>query len=365
MVALRNLFVGIRGTLAEWQQVRWHDLYFAKAWTALLVFVVLLALSLLMLLARGLRSRQKGRGRIALPAILPMMRRSHLSATRHAAFVLFLAGVPFFAVALADPHTSFTREEVSYPGRRIAILIDGSSSMTLKFTTTKLHPQDARAYYTAVAAAERFMKLRMNGPYHDLIALMEYGNQAYVITPFTTDYQNVLLSIRLISDPKNWGRFDDNGTTIIRGLEQGIELFKSFDFLDASGNLMVVFSDGRDDQTTLDGRSLEDIVAEARRSHIPIYMVRTAYDMKLGGVKEDKIWKAAVEGTGGRFYPAADEETLLRAVSEIDKLSAGRINTREYTAERPRFGGYVLIAVLVWLIAAALNLGCSYFRTFP
>jgi hypothetical protein len=87
--------------------------------------------------------------------------------------------------------------------------------------------------------------------------------------------------------------------------------------------------------------------------------------MKLGGVKEDKIWKAAVEGTGGRFYPAADEETLLRAVSEIDKLSAGRINTREYTAERPRFGGYVLIAVLVWLIAAALNLGCSYFRTFP
>jgi hypothetical protein len=365
MVALRNLFVGMRGTLAEWQHVRWHDLYFAKAWTALLVFVVLLALSLLMLLARGLRSRQKGRGRIALPAILPMMRPSHLSATRHAAFVLFLAGVPFFAVALADPHTSFTREEVSYAGRRIAILIDGSSSMTLKFTTTKLHPKDARAYYTAVAAAERFMKLRMNGPYHDLIALMEYGNQAYVITPFTTDYQNVLLSIRLISDPKNWGRFDDNGTTIIRGLEQGIELFKSFDFLDASGNLMVVFSDGRDDQTTLEGRSLEDIVTEARRSHIPIYMIRTAYDMKLGGVKEDKIWKAAVEGTGGRFYPAADEDTLLRAVSEIDKLSAGRIDTREYTAERPRFTGYALIAVLLWLIATALHLGCSYFRTFP
>lgn len=365
MVALRNLLVGIRGALAEWQQVRWSDLRFAEASTALLLLAVLLAISVLMLVARGWRSRETGRRRVALPAVLPGMRGSHLSAMRHVPFVLFIVGLPFFAVALADPHTSFTREEASYPGRRIAIVIDGSSSMILKFETTKLHPRDGRAYYTAVAAAEHFMKLRMKGPYHDLIALMEYGNQAYVITPFTTDYQNVLLSIRLISDPKNWGRFDDYGTTILQGLDQGVELFKSFDFLDAAGNLMVVFSDGQDDQTSLGGRSIDDVVAEARRSHVPIYMIRTAYQMKLGGIKQDNIWKTAVEGTGGRFYPAADEETLLRAMSEIDKLSAGRINTQEYTVQRPRFTGYVLVAVMSWLMAAVLKLGFRYFRTFP
>ena len=326
------------------------------------MFAVLLAISLLMLLARGLRSQNAGRTHIGLPAILPAMRRSYLPALRHAAFLLFLLGMPFFAVALADPHTSFTREEVSYPGRRIAILIDGSSSMTTKFETKTLRPQDTRAYYTNIAAAERFMKLRMTGPYHDLVALIEFGNQAYVVTPFTTDYENVLLSIRLVGDPKNWGRFDDSGTTILRGIDQGTQLFKSFDFLEASGNLMVIFTDGRDDETMLGDKRMDQIVADARRSRIPLYMIRTAFNMKLGDVKEDKIWKPAVESTGGRFYPAANEQTLLSVVAEIDKLAAGRIDTVEYTVQRPRFGGYVLIAIALWLTAALLKLG---FRSLP
>ena len=65
------------------------------------------------------------------------------------------------------------------------------------------------------------MRLRMNGRYHDLIALIQFGNEAYVVTPFTTDYENILLSIRLISSPKEWGRFNDWGTTIIQGIEPG------------------------------------------------------------------------------------------------------------------------------------------------
>jgi hypothetical protein len=365
VITLRDVVVGIRGTLAEWLRLRWNDLHFTQARTTLLMFAVLLAISLLMLLARGLRSREAGRTHIGLPAILPAMRRSYLPAMRHAAFLLFLLGMPFFAVALADPHTSFTREEVSYPGRRIAILIDGSSSMTTKFETKTLGAQDTRAYYTNVAAAERFMKLRMTGPYHDLVALIEFGNQAYVVTPFTTDYENVLLSIGLVGDPKNWGRFDDSGTTILRGIDQGTQLFKSFDFLEAAGNLMVIFTDGRDDETMVGNRRMDQIMADARRARIPLYMIRTAFNMELGDVKEDKIWKPAVESTGGRFYPAANEQTLLSVIGEIDKLAAGRIETVEYTVQRPRFGGYVLIAIALWLTAAVLKLGFRHFRSFP
>src|SRR6185436_17231411 len=209
--------------------LRWTDLQFTEAGTAVFVVVVLLALSLLVLTSRSLWSRKAGRTQLGLPA-----------------FLLFVLGVPFFAVALADPHTAFTQEQVSYPGRRIAILIDSSTSMVMKFQSVKLHTQGAPAFYTAVAAAEQFMRLRMKGPYHDLIALIQFGNEAYVVTPFTTDYQNVLLSIKLVSNPKEWGRFTDWGTTIIQGIEQGTELFRTFNFLNASGNLMLVFTDGRD-----------------------------------------------------------------------------------------------------------------------
>jgi 1-deoxy-D-xylulose-5-phosphate reductoisomerase len=118
--------------------------------------------------------------------------------------------------------------------------------MVMKFETKSLKTPENRAFYTAVAAAEHFMRLRMNGRYHDLIALIQFGNDAYVVTPFTTDYQNVMLSMTLVSNPREWGRFNDWGTTIIQGIEQGTQLFKTFNFLNASGNLMLVFTDGRD-----------------------------------------------------------------------------------------------------------------------
>ena len=365
MVTLRELLIALRGTLAEWLRLRWTDLQFPQAATAFFMVVVVLALSLLMIAARRLWLPRARRAQLGLPAVLPVMRGSYLSATRHAAFLLFLLGVPFFAVALADPHTAFTQEQVSYPGRRIAILIDASSSMVLKFNSVKLQTQGAPTFYTAVAAAERFMQLRMKGPYHDLIALIQFGNEAYVVTPFTTDYQNVLLSMKLVSNPKEWGRFTDWGTTIIQGIEQGAELFKTFNFLNASGNLMLVFTDGRDDQATLKGQSLDDLVSAARRNKIPIYMIRTAYNLKFGGVVQDTLWKDAIERTGGRFYAAADEDAILNALSEIDRLTPGRIDVHQYTAQRPRFAGYALIAVALWLSAGALKLGFRHFRTFP
>lgn len=366
MDTLSRLLIVIRGTLAEWRRVRWSDLHFAEAGTALVVLVVLLAISLLMVLGRRLWLQRAGRTHMSLPALLPVMRRSYVSATRHAAFLVFVLGVPFFAVALAAPQTAFTREEVSYPGRRIALVIDSSNSMILNFNSASLHTQGAPAFFTAVAAAEYFMKLRMMGPYRDLMALVQFGNYAYVVTPFTTDYENILLSIKLVSSPKEWGRFSDFGTTIVQSIDEGLALFEAFDFLNASGNLMLFFTDGRDDQAaTANGRRLDDLVGDARKYKIPIYMIRTAYNMKLGDVPQDRLWKSAVEASGGRYYPAAKEEDILRAVRDIDRLSPGRIDVHEYTSQRPRFSGYTLIAVALWLSAGLLKLGVPHFRTFP
>ena len=240
MIPIRELLYAVRDTLDQWLSLRASDVHFDQTWIAVLVLVVLIAIAALTLLARGLRSQKAGRTHVALPAVLPVMRSSRFALVRHAAFLVFLLGVPFFAVALADPHTAFTREETSYPGRRIALLVDGSSSMVMKFETKTLKTPENRAFYTAVAAAEHFMKLRMNGRYHDLIALIQFGNEAYVVTPFTTDYENILLSIRLISSPKEWGSFNDWGTTIMQGLNQATQLFRAFDFVNASGNAMVM-----------------------------------------------------------------------------------------------------------------------------
>jgi hypothetical protein len=250
-------------------------------------------------------------------------------------------------------------------GRRIAVLVDASTSMAMDFEATGLAAQNKPAFFTAVGAAERFIRGRMSGPYHDLVALIQFGNEAYVVTPFTTDYENILLSLRLIGNPREWGRFPDWGTTILQGLEQSTALFEAFDFLNASGNLMLIFTDGRDDELNFRGRTLDAVVTQAQRNKIPMYMIRTAYRMKLGEIKQDAIWQPAITRTGGRFYAAPDEAAILQALNEIDRLAAGRIDVREYSAQRPQFSGYALIAVALWMAAGTLKLTFPFFRTFP
>jgi Ca-activated chloride channel family protein len=353
-----------RATLTEWLGLRWSELSFTELSAAFLLAVVLLAIPLVVVLARSWRSRDAPT-RMALPAVLPVMQQSGLSALRHAAFVLFVLGIPFFVFALTDPRITVVREDVSRPGQRIAILIDGSGSMVLPFEAPRLHPQMDRMFYTAVAAAERFVRLRMNGQNRDVIGLIEFGNEAFVVTPFTTDHENVLLSLNLIGQPRAWNHFNVFGTTIIQGLDQGLQLFRTFDVLSASGNMMVIFTDGNDDETEFRGRTLDDMLAEARENEIPIHMVRVGFNKPLGEISYDALWKPAVERTGGRFYPAFDENTLLRAVSEIDRLSTGRIAVRQYSTAAPAFPGFVVVAVALWLTAGTLKLAFPYFRTFP
>jgi hypothetical protein len=82
-------------------------------------------------------------------------------------------------------------------------------------------------------------------------------------------------------------------------------------------------------------------------------------------VQQDKIWQPIIERTGGRFYAAPDEESIFKALAEIDRLSPGKIEVRQYSVQRPRYGGFVLIGVALWMAAAAMKLGCSTFRSFP
>ena len=68
------------------------------------------------LILRVVFARRGGTHRVALPAILPMFRHSPFSFVRHGALLLFLCGLPFFLLAFADPFTSLTQQEVSFPG---------------------------------------------------------------------------------------------------------------------------------------------------------------------------------------------------------------------------------------------------------
>jgi hypothetical protein len=366
MVPLTVLADRLRADISEWGALAGLDLVFEHRTVPLTALILVIGLALLTLTIRTVRNARRQGHRVALPALFGQ-RRSAASLLRHAALLFFLAGVPPFMLALADPFTTVAERHVSYPGRRIALLIDASSSMLRPFATEKLTQpgRNRAAFFSSVSAAETFIRQRRDGKYRDMIALVEFGDEAYVITPFTTDYDNVLLSTSLIGDWSEFMRFPNQGTKIAAAISEGTRLFQTFDFIDAAGNLMIIFSDGEDTQVTLQGRHVNDILAGAMATRIPVYLVRTNRDKKLGDIVPDGLWKPAVESTGGRFYPAANEDDVLRAIRDIDRRSPGRIEMKQYGTNQSRFAPFALLAAGLWSIGILLKLTFPYFRTFP
>lgn len=358
----------VRETILEGQRLRLEDLQFIRADAARLITLGILALAAAALAWRLLAARRPERGRLALPALLAFARPSHWSLLRHGALAVALAGLVCFAVALADPVTALVQRETTYPGRRISLMIDASSSMLASLPAKQLAvkgaPNDAM-FFTTVGAARYFLERRMKGPYRDLVSLVEFGDQAYVITPFTTDYENVLLSISLIGDWNEFMTFPDQGTIIARAIDQSVRLFKAFDFLDAAGNVMVIFTDGVDAEVTEDGRSAFDVLREAQRAKIPVYFIRVGANRQARQAIPDDVWRAAVARTGGRFYAAGDEATIVRAIDQIDRESQGDISLRQYSRQQEHFAPFTLAAVALWGVAALMRLAVPYFDKFP
>ena len=367
MISLARFRTLFESAVAEWRSVRLSDLQFWHRSEARLVFITMIALTLVLVVIRSLVRRQPGRHRIVVPAILSNAPRSRFSFILHTPLVLFVLGLPFFFLALADPYSALVSKEVSFPGRRICMMVDASTSMRTPFTASTLNRRAATdaAFFTTVAAAERFVRLRMKNHFRDLLALVEFGNEAYVVTPFTHDYDNILLSIGLIGDPVEFSMFPDQGTIIGRAIEEGTALFKAFQFLDASGNLLIIFSDGEDTRAMINGRSLDDIDQSAIAAKIPVYMVRINYDRGKGQVIPDELWIPAIEKTGGKFFAANNEAVLLDAINEIDQAATGTIEVRQYSSQLPQFSVFALIAAGFWTAAAAAKLAVPYFQKLP
>ncbi len=356
-----------RSLTGEWRSLAAGGLQFSHRSEARLMLVGLVGFSLVLLAARLALRRRPGRHEVVLPATLDLPRRSLPALMVHIPLVIGLVGLPFLALALADPYTAMVRREASYPGRRICITIDASNSMSSPFKTDTLKTQSAtdEAFFTSVAAAERFVQMRIEGRYRDLVGLVEFGSDAYVVTPFTSDYDNILLSLSLIGAPHEFATFPDQRTLIARAIEESVELFKAFKFLDASGNLMVIFSDGEDTIAQINGRSLDEIISGAVAARVPVYFIRTNYNKKDGEWIPDALWSKAVERTGGKFFAASDERSLLAAIREIDQVSAGTVELTEYSSQQPRFAIFALAAFFCFTTAILSKLTVPYFRKFP
>lgn len=359
---LDALAIAIKNELALFD---WDAYIFGHKSEAIIAALVFTAAVLFALILKFSRRKIPGRSAVVFPAFLPGSKKSFRRFIVGIPLCFVLAGIPFFLIALADPRAGFTKEIKSAKGRRIAILIDSSGSTEQEFKWSEKLKRSGRqtGFYTEVGAAERFIRVRMRGNYNDSIALIQFGNESYVIVPFTNDYDTILTSISLISDPAEQAKFPDTGTKISQSINQAVELFKTFGFLDVAGNAMVLFSDGMDMDYLFEQKTLEEILANAVEGNIPLYFIRIQ-----GGISHydsDADWAKVVKKTGGEFFVGADDESILRAIEAIDRGAVGEIENRRYGVKEPRFAIFLLMALGLWAMALILYLFSRKFRKFP
>jgi Mg-chelatase subunit ChlD len=367
MQFIRDTWAVIQATWAEWSDLYLDRLIYSQQSAALQLLIALIGLAAIFVVIRSFSGRLANHRRMALPAIVTRPGWSRASLSRHGALILALAGLPFFVMAFADPRTTLTRSETTYPGRRIALLIDASSSMLSALpssTLAKGAPNNA-AFFTTVGAARYFIERRMAGKYRDLMGLIEFGDNAYVITPFTTDYENILLSTTLIGDWNEFMAFPDQGTVVAKAVEQAVGLFQAFDYLDAAGNLMLILTDGADADVLENGKTVDDVLSEAQRAKIPVFLIKIGGNLMQKRTVADELWISAVRKTGGEFFSGGDEDTIMRAIQAIDRRGAGMIEMKQYSTERPRYAVFALTAAGLWCAALLLRFTIPTFQTFP
>ena len=143
------------------------------------------------------------------------------------------------------------------------------------------------------------------------------------MTPFTHDYDNIFS----IGQTRPGGGFD-----VPRPGEpswprhRGHALFKAFIF-DASGNVMVIFSDVEIDRAMIGGRSLTTLVSARRRF---CHLVRINYDRAKGHHSRRTV-DPAVEKPVSSTPPIATGPAQYRDTS----LSTGKIEVRQHSSQQP------------------------------
>ena len=212
-------------------------------------------------------------------------------------------------------------------------------------------PNDAM-FFTTVGAARYFVELRMKGKYRDLMALVEFGDQAYVITPFTTDYENILFSMSLIGDWTEFMAFPDQGTVIANAIEQSVGLVPGLRRARCRGQ--------RDGDLHRRHRRRSHRRRAAARSTCCRTRARPTFRSisfapacpAAGSARRSptRRGRRRWRGRAGKFLTTpSTSPPIVRAVNEIDRAAPGRVEMKRYRRSSRGFpASFALIAAAFW-----------------
>ena len=278
------------------------------------------------------------------------------TALRHIPFALRILAFILLVVALARPQKRNEEQKVSGEGVDIILTLDVSGSMLAQdFSPNRLE--------AAKEVAANFIDSRPT----DRIGLVIFSGESFTLTPVTTDRSVLKTQIYNIRS----GLLDD-GTAIGSGLATSVDRLRSSK---SKSKIVILLTDGENNGGLIDPNTAKEI---AKAVGVRVYTIGVGTEgfapvplQSAGGVViqrekvniDEKLLKEIADETGGKYFRAKDNETLINIYGEIDKLEKSRIEMTTTTSLTEKFLPFVIAAAILLFLEIVLRL--TVLKKFP
>lgn len=279
------------------------DLRFEHPWA------LLLGAAALLVLAVSLRRERRPGGGLLFSSLglLPRSRASWRVRFRWTLVVLRLAATLLLTLALARPQVAQASFEVVAEGIDIALALDVSSSMSTR---------DFGGGRSRIDAAKRVVHDFLDGLKNDRVGVVLFADEALVLSPLTLDYR---ASQRAV-EPVLAGKLLRDGTAIGTGIASALNVLRDSH---AKSKAVILLTDGENNSGQIGPL---DAAQMGKLLGVRIYTIGA---VGASSEVDERLMRRISETTGGLYYRASDEGTLLEIYREIARLEKSRLGARK------------------------------------
>ena len=276
---------------------------------------------------------------------------------RHTLFALRLLALGLIIVALARPQSSSSWSEDRVEGIDIMLTMDISTSMlAMDFQPNRVE-----------AAKEVAMRFIANRP-NDNIGLVVFAGESFTACPLTQDHATLINRLREMTP----GMIEDQ-TAIGSGLATAISRLKDSK---TKSKVIILLTDGANNTGNISPKMAADLAKTFGISIYTIgvgsgageapYPIQTALGVVVRNMPVDldePTMRQIADVSGGAYFRATDNESLLAIYKKIDQLEKTKLSTRNYHTTYEEFFVFVLVAALLLLLEFVLR--STVLRTNP
>lgn len=281
----------------------------------------------------------------------------HRAPWRHLGIICRCFALLLLAVALARPQANKGHGPRTSEGLDIVLVIDTSRSMEARDYV--LNGQQPTRLEVVKHVIGDFISTRAS----DRIGMVVFGTEAFTQAPLTLDHGVLDRFLERIEV----GMAGD-ATAIGDGLATAVNRLRP---VEAKSKVAILLTDGGNTAGRVDPLAAAEA---ARTMGVKVYTIGVGSegeDAKVGSsggggqrvdIDEDLLSKIAID-TGGRYFRAADTETLVNVYKTIDTLEKTPSTVTDYAGKEELFHPFA--AVAGFFLAAELLLSASRFRRIP